>query len=149
MLRQFAGLALVFGFTLASSVIASAQYFPPGSYQLSCRNITMSGPHLSASCTDPRGNYRFSRINVVHCGNAGIANINGQLRCGTGGGANVLPPGSYQASCIEVSMRGPIVSARCTSPNGSRVFSSHDVRRCGGGNVRNRNGYLACGVGGG
>jgi hypothetical protein len=147
--RQLAAFALVFGFTLATSVVANAQYFPPGSYQLSCRNITMTGSHLSASCTDPNGNYRFSRINVVRCGNAGIANINGQLRCGTGGGANVLPMGSYQASCGEVSMRGPILSARCTSPSGNRIFSSLDVRRCGGGNVRNQNGFLVCGAGSG
>lgn len=146
MSRMAAAFTLLSLFVLATGVAANAQYLPPGSYQLSCRNISMSGSVLSAACTDPSGNYRWSRINVAVCAGGGIANRNGHLRCGSGGGSTMLPMGSYQASCIDVSMRGPILSARCTSPSGNRIYSSLDVRQCGTPNVRNRNGFLACGV---
>ena len=43
-------------------------------------------------------------------------------------------------------MRGPVLSASCTAPAGNRIYSSLDVTQCGGGNVRNQNGYLACGA---
>ena len=85
--RLSAALALVSVFLVATGAGANAQYLPSGSYQASCRNISMTGNVLSASCTDPQGNYRWSRINVRSCAGGGIANQNGHLRCGSSGGS--------------------------------------------------------------
>ena len=55
-----------------------------------------------------------------------------------------LPPGSYQQSCTNVSMRGSTLSASCTDPSGRRVYSSLNVNNCGGSSVQNINGQLSC-----
>ncbi len=54
------------------------------------------------------------------------------------------PSGSYQQSCVNISMHGSTLSASCTAGSGGRVYSSLDVNRCGGSNVINSNGYLRC-----
>lgn len=57
--------------------------------------------------------------------------------------------GSYRATCDDVRQRGPILSAVCATPSGRARQSSLDLRECGGGDVANVNGRLACGGGGG
>jgi hypothetical protein len=53
---------------------------PPGSYQNSCTNATMSGGVLSASCPGNGTRYNSS-INAGACRGGDIANINGRLQC--------------------------------------------------------------------
>lgn len=55
-----------------------------------------------------------------------------------------LPPGSYRLSCTNIVMRGATLSASCTNGNGQRVYSSLNVNRCAGAQVKNSNGYLTC-----
>jgi len=152
MRRLLAGFTLLSLLSLATGIAVNAQYLPSGSYQASCRNISLTGNQLSASCTDPQGRWIFSGINVGTCRYGDIANRNGYLHCNHhhgGGNAMMMPQGSYQQSCVNATMRGPVLSASCTAPAGNRIYSSLNVTQCGGGNVRNQNGYLACGAGSG
>jgi hypothetical protein len=74
-------------------------------------------------------------------GNNGYNNGNGY---GYGNGYGV-PPGSWQQSCQNARMNGPMLSASCATPNGGWVNSSLDLRRCPqANNIYNRNGYLGC-----
>jgi len=148
---------------------------PQGSYLQSCTGVTFRAPMLSASCSSPNGQMVFSRINVNRCGNYNIQNSNGYLACGTvpyntwrtnyyrqysrpgfnryGGygyynaGSRQLPPGSYMNSCMNARVNGNVLMANCSTPNGTRVVSSINVRQCalrGATDIVNRNGYLAC-----
>ena len=56
--------------------------------------------------------------------------------------------GSYQSSCDNIRQRGPYITAECQTVDGDYNRTSIDARRCGGGDVENRNGRLACGRGG-
>ena len=59
-------------------------------------------------------------------------------------GGNGLPQGSYQQSCVNLSMNGSTLSGSCTNSSGQRVYSSLDVNRCGGSGIVNVNGNLTC-----
>lgn len=61
-------------------------------------------------------------------------------------GYGVLPSGSYQQSCVNLSMRGTMLSGACTAMNGRRIYSSIEVRRCesSGRDIRNDDGRLRC-----
>ena len=65
---------------------------PDGSYQRSCRDITVQYGTLTARCLDNRQYLQSSSISVRSCGNGRIANYNGYLRCegwnGGGGGGD-------------------------------------------------------------
>jgi hypothetical protein len=55
---------------------------PPGSYQQSCRNETMSGSTLTATCTAANGQWVTSYLDVSQCRSTDdVGNDNGQLRC--------------------------------------------------------------------
>lgn len=61
---------------------------PDGSYQRSCRDITVQYGTLTARCLDNRQNLQTTTIQVRSC-NGRIANYNGYLRCeGWSGGGN-------------------------------------------------------------
>src|SRR5665213_3482202 len=119
---------MLIGFALASSLIAApfvpaiAQAGPPGSYQQSCRNVTVRGNTLTATCTAPNGQWVRSRINLGSCQNGDIANMNGNLQCNAvqGGYNGALPGGSYQMSCANEYLRGSMLTATCPSTNGAR-----------------------------
>jgi hypothetical protein len=57
--------------------------------------------------------------------------------------AQAVPSGSYQQSCQNIRMRGGLLTARCTGPNGL-VRTSIDPRTCRGGDIANNNGQLVC-----
>jgi hypothetical protein len=131
-------------------------YVPPGGYQNSCRNMYMQGPTLFSQCTAPNGQWINSSLNVSRCAQGTIANTNGQLTCqhyggggGGGGGHYGIPSGGYQNSCRNAYMRGSVLTAQCTAPNGAWVTSSLDTSRCAPGAIANSNGQLTCSGGGG
>ena len=64
-------------------------------------------------------------------------------------GAQFVPQGSYQQSCVDIRSNGNTLSARCTAPNGQRIHSTFQIGTCRGGDVANVNGYLRCNGGGG
>ena len=70
---------------------ATAQTLPPGDYQSRCRNISLNGQFLSATCGGARGGGQSS-INIASCPGAHITvDASGALVCaGVAGGR---PPG--------------------------------------------------------
>ena len=78
--------------------------------------------------------------------NGGYNNGNGQYNGGYNNGRynNGAAAGSYQSSCTNVQMNGSMLTATCTSPNGSNITSSINAARCRGGDIANVNGRLAC-----
>ena len=62
---------------------AFAQYDgpPPGSYQETCRRVSMQGPVLTAVCRDRGGEFTETEIDVRQC-QGSIANRDGRLECG-------------------------------------------------------------------
>jgi hypothetical protein len=55
---------------------------PNGSYTQSCRDMWIAGGVLNAQCKDRGGNWQISPALVVaSCGNHGIDNIDGTLKC--------------------------------------------------------------------
>jgi hypothetical protein len=122
---------------------------PGGSYLQSCRNISKRHHYLSATCSAPNGTSVNSTLDLRRCGPGSlVANSNGYLSCGAtlaGGWNGRLPEGSYQQSCQNISMSGSVLSAACTSPNGTLIQSSLDTRRCQwNSGIKNNNGGLAC-----
>ena len=61
-----------------------------------------------------------------------------------GNGYN-LPQGSYLQSCTDITMRGNRLRATCTQANGQTMRTSINANRCGGMDIINSNGALACG----
>lgn len=126
---------------------------PAGSYQQSCRDGRVNGDTLTASCQDNRGRWNYSSINVRSC-NGDIRNDDGRLACSWGGGGGgpgwggALPGGSYQSSCRDARVNGDTLSASCQDNRGRWNYSSLRYRECRN-EIRNDNGRLVCGWGGG
>lgn len=66
---------------------------PTGSYQQSCRGITLNSNILRAQCTNMQGRPVSSSLDVNGCRGRDIRNDNGYLRCSTGPVPPVPPPG--------------------------------------------------------
>jgi hypothetical protein len=67
----------------------------------------------------------------------------------TPAGAQNLPGGSYQQSCVNIYTQGATLFASCTAPNGSRVASSLNFTQCPrGADIGNNAGRLGCNGGG-
>jgi hypothetical protein len=56
-------------------------YYPMGSWRGTCKNFTMRGAVLTATCMENSGGFRTTSVNVDHCSNRLVANINGMLLC--------------------------------------------------------------------
>jgi hypothetical protein len=69
------------------------------------------------------------------------------MTLGTASAQNV-PSGSYQQSCTNIYVRGNVLTARCTAPQGNRVRSSIDLNSCRRGDIANTNGQLTCNTNG-
>lgn len=74
-------LALVFG--IATPAVAQ----PGGSYQQTCRNISVRGSTLTAECQNTGGGWQSTQLRDYNRCRGEIQNINGSLQCtGTNGG---------------------------------------------------------------
>ena len=62
-----------------------------------------------------------------------------------GGGRGWLPRGSWEQSCTNGRMDGPVLRARCDDSRGVWRYSQIDVRQCRGRYVSNNFGRLVCG----
>jgi hypothetical protein len=151
MQKIVAACTAIIALTLTSWGDAGAQYYPPGSYQASCRHMVMNGSVLTASCTGPQGHYFRSSIDASRCASGNVRNLNGFLACGVptgppgpGYGPPHLPHGSWRMSCSNAVVHAGQLTATCPSANGTRIRSSIYIRPCRGGDIQNRNGYLAC-----
>jgi hypothetical protein len=69
---------------------------PPGSYQQTCRGISLDGNILRAQCRGPTGAPIFSSLDINGCRGRDIQNDAGYLRCNVIGGPQPpRPPGPF------------------------------------------------------
>lgn len=88
---------------------------PRGSYLRTCRDAHMRRDTLVAECRDNRGRYVTALIQPDSCRGRDIANENGRLTCGRGGGG-----GGWEG-------RGRLIGHDYTSFRGGRqVFSDYE-----------------------
>lgn len=117
----------------ASPPIGGGSRPPPGSYQATCRGISLNGNMLRAQCPGPTGAPISSSLDINGCRGRDIANDGGYLRCGGGGGGprpprppHPIPPtppgGGFQAIVYkQTNYRGKLLTIHSPVPN----FSHH------------------------
>jgi hypothetical protein len=114
---------------------------PRGSYTDSCRNIQMKGATLHAVCKSLDGRELPTSLKDANRCSEGVANINGILNCEV---SDVLPPGSYIATCKDVRLQGTTLIASCNDGKDHWLNATlRDANRCGG-DIANQNGALRC-----
>ncbi|NEU71057.1 CHAT domain-containing protein [Hassallia byssoidea VB512170] len=101
--------------TSTPTTSSSPQARDNSSYQKSCRNISINGDELSATCPQSNGSYKQTSIRVL-----GIENSNGELKYYP----NPRTASTYQGSCHNISISGDTLSATCTQGNGSHKQTS-------------------------
>ena len=131
---------------------------PAGDYVQTCRNMRMDGNRLLAECQKRDGGWRRTSLDASSCSSP-IANDNGRLVCGQGGGYGYggypggysggyqgsIPPGSYTQTCRNIRTRGDRLDAECQTRDGNwRHTSLDDIDRCGSA-IANDDGRLVCG----
>jgi len=88
---KVAALALGLG---GAAITCQAQ--PGGSYRQTCRDVSVHGSTLSATCQDQGGNWRNTELRDFSRCNGDIQNLNGNLQCtGGNGGSGYGPGGNY------------------------------------------------------
>jgi hypothetical protein len=114
---------------------------PAGSYTDTCRNIQMKGATLHAICKSLDGREAPTSLRDANRCAQGVVNTNGILNCEVG---DVLPPGSYIATCRDVQMKGTTLVASCNDGK-DRWLSAEmrDAHKCSG-DIANHNGTLRC-----
>ena len=141
---------VVFAFAVSAALTpASADSPPPGSYQSTCTNVKAqkllggSGKSLTASCQKRDGKSIDAALALPCAGD--IENKNGKLVCKPGPNPFAPPPGSYQQSCKNASMAGPILRASCKASDGGRVDTTINTLDCRGLDIAVKpNGKLKC-----
>ena len=114
---------------------------PRGSYTQTCRDIRMRGDTLQAICKSYDGHYAAATLSHPDRCSQGVANINGVLNCAMN---DVLPPGSYIATCKDVELRGTTLIASCQNAKDRWINTAlRDAQRCTG-DIANQNGSLRC-----
>jgi hypothetical protein len=114
---------------------------PAGSYTQSCKDIHMRGGTLHAICKSYDGNEAPAILrNADRCAQ-GVVNINGVLNCEVN---DVLPPGSYLATCKDIRLKGTSLVANCNNGKDRWLPTElRDAHKCGG-DISNQNGTLRC-----
>jgi hypothetical protein len=59
--------------------------------------------------------------------------------------ASFVPHGTYAQTCRHIHVDGPYLEASCARADGSWRWTRIFVPRCGGIEISNQNGHLACG----
>ena len=132
---------------LSTATVIRADQIPKGSYQQSCRNISLDQyKTLHASCRHPSGAWidGVTLANIDTC-TGDIFNFNGVLECARA----KLPTGSYRDSCsdIYIDAQGKVLTAKCRDMNGGMRPSSLDLAACDADpRISNVDGYLTCHV---
>jgi hypothetical protein len=119
-------------------------WMPGGSWQQTCRNSSVQGNMLYASCQRMNGGWRDSSINYRQCSNGAVANDNGNLVCESNSNNGQMPGGSWQQTCRNSNVQGNMLYASCQRMNGGWRDSSINYRQCRNFAVANDNGNLVC-----
>lgn len=113
---------------------------PDGSYHQTCRNATVDGAILTATCKQRGGQEVVAKLTVTGC-ISGIENCDGVLHCSKG----VLPPsGSYQQSCGCAFVENGFLNAECRMSNGNTRWSNPLPMSGCRGSFDNNEGNLTC-----
>ncbi len=119
----------------------AARSQPPGSYTETCKDIKMKGSTLHAVCRSLDGREMATSLKEANRCSQGVANINGILSCVV---SDVLPPGSYIATCKDVRMQGTTLYASCNNGKDRWVSAQlRDAHKCAG-DIANHEGSLRC-----
>lgn len=119
----------------------AAPGMPSGSYTETCNNAQMKGNTLHAVCRSNDGREMPTTLRDADRCSQGVVNLNGVLTCAV---SDVLPPGSYLATCKDVRLQGTSLHASCKT-NKDRWVSAElrDANRCPG-DIANHDGTLRC-----
>jgi len=121
---------------------------PPGSYQQSCRQLSVVGPKrpdalLTAECRSTKGQWRPTSLYYKNCTDD-IVNDNGTLVCANEQAGDNLPPGNWRTTCRNGYIDGRALHAECPSFGGRWVEAGLEMGGCPWGPVTSANGALAC-----
>jgi len=132
--------------------LTSAAQTPRGSYRETCRDTTVRGSTLYASCKDTNNNWHPTQLNnFERCGGQ-IQNLNGNLACPHGGGHGhgygygsgpSAPRDTYRQTCQDIHTDGNTLKAKCQKVDGGwRDTSLNNYNRCQ--RIVNEDGHLRC-----
>ncbi|HEY7405587.1 MAG TPA: CVNH domain-containing protein [Candidatus Angelobacter sp.] len=114
---------------------------PPGPYTETCRDIQMKGSTLHAVCKSVDGREMPTKLNDANRCMQGVTNINGVLSCVV---SDVLPPGSYLATCRDVRWQATTLHASCNNGKDQWLPAElRDAHKCTG-DIANHEGKLRC-----
>lgn len=115
---------------------------PAGSYQKSCRNITVDGAGVEADCKTTSGSWVHTSIPSFDRCRSAVSNMDGVLTCDSG--IADAPAGSYKKTCRHIFSDGTDLSATCRRENGDWDYSK--LVRCGEckSDISNDDGTLRC-----
>jgi hypothetical protein len=116
---------------------------PPGSYQATCRDMTVDQDVLSGSCRDRSGTYRRTQLAGYSTCRGDISNNDSQLTCDKGD-KGAPPAGSYHATCTNPNVKDGVLFASCKANNGEAVNTwLHKYASCRS-DINNNDGLLRC-----
>lgn len=118
-----------------------AQQIPSGSYQQSCRSTQVIGTTLRGECETRQGRWQNTELTNFHACFGDIANMNAHLTCAR---TPDVPDGTYRWTCLEPTVNGNTLKARCETRTGSWVDTHLDNFGQCIGDISNQDGHLAC-----
>jgi hypothetical protein len=114
---------------------------PPGPYTKTCTKIQMKGTTLHAVCKNLDGRQIETSLKEANSCSQGIINVNGFLNCAV---SEVLPPGSYLATCKDIRVQGTTLNATCNNGKDQWLPAEmRDIQKCTG-DIANQEGNLRC-----
>jgi hypothetical protein len=120
---------------------ASAQN-PPGSYQQSCRDLSVSTAGvLSANCRNRGGGWQATSLPGFRQCVGDISNFDGSLKCSMGAAP---PGGSYTRTCRDAFTTGTTLHASCKNRGGGWQPTQLGGFNTCRGEVYNFDGMLTC-----
>jgi hypothetical protein len=143
-MRYLTLVAILMMLTLGNSRDSKAAVmddYPAGTYQQSCRDISVRGDDLRARCRDNRGHYRNAFLDGADRCWGDISNNDGQLVCNKNGS---LPSGAYSQTCRDIRVRYNVLRARCQDRDGSWVDTALESFSSCRTEIENINGQLRC-----
>jgi CVNH domain len=116
---------------------------PRGSYEQSCRDISVQGDRLRARCQTSDGRWLDAALDDFDRCVGDIVNYEGRLGCTRRGGRSV-PQGTYSQTCRQIYVDGDFLRAQCETRDGHWTWTQlNDWDGCRSGIV-NLNGQLHC-----
>ncbi len=109
--------------------VRGAKTAPAGPYQKSCREINVGENILTATCKTQCGFWQKSILKDYPSCKEPIDNVEGHLSCSRG--SDTPPPGSYLATCRDVTINNNDLEATCKSRGSNWVKTIlKDYKEC-------------------